>query len=59
MTTQQAHPEWRMGQTMFNVAWQEPELRERTDALRGGSVDPFHDDNRCDAFLDAVFGADS
>lgn len=58
MDAQRLHPDWRMGQAVFNRAYAQPELREKTDELRGGSIDPFYDDDRIDAFLDALFGDD-
>jgi hypothetical protein len=47
------HPDWRVGQAVFNtaMAW----AGERANALRGSSVDPFYDDEKVNAFLDALF----
>jgi hypothetical protein len=44
-----AHPEWRMGQTYFNVLYAiRPDLANR---IRGSSLDPFYFDDRIYEFL--------
>jgi hypothetical protein len=40
--TQVAHPEWRLGQTFFNVL--EDFDQGLADEVRGGPVDPFYND---------------
>lgn len=48
------HPRWRVGQTHFNVLYQHrPDISE---PIRGGPVDPFHDDSKLslDTFLEKV-----
>jgi hypothetical protein len=45
------HPEWRYGQTVFNVMHSmHPEL---ADKFRGTSVDPFYKDEMAEAFVSA------
>ena len=47
-STRRAHPEWREGQTYFNVLEEmEPVLAAE---VRITDVDPFFDDGRVDAF---------
>lgn len=48
-----AHPDWRYGQTVFNVA--NTLLPDCTERLRGSPLDPFYSDAMADAFLDALF----
>jgi hypothetical protein len=44
-----ATPEWRTGQTYFNVLYQvRPDLSE---AIRCTNLDPYHNDTRLPAFL--------
>lgn len=47
------HPEWRLGQTYFNVLWQErPDISEQ---IRGDvQYDPFYTDGKIIAFLGFV-----
>ena len=43
------HPEWRRGQTAFNVLMvNRPDLSE---TVRATSLDPFHDDGKIEAFF--------
>jgi hypothetical protein len=47
---QQAHPEWRYGQTLFNVLQEyEPDLAR---GVLAEELDPFYVDRRAGAFLD-------
>ena len=49
---QTLHPEWRWGQTLFNVLCEyRPEIAEK---LRGGPIDPFHRNEVSDDFLNEV-----
>ena len=49
---QERHPEWRYGQTLFNVLYEhEPIL---ADLIRSGPHDPFYVDGVADAFLAIV-----
>lgn len=43
---------WRYGQAVFNTAL--ALLPMRTERLRGAATDPFYDDSRVPAFLDAL-----
>lgn len=46
-----AHPEWRYGQTLFNVLHSlYPELSEQ---IRGADIDPFYKSD-CDEFKDWI-----
>lgn len=46
------HPEWRLGQTYFNVLHDcNPKLANR---IRGGAVDPFYKDELVPKFIDFV-----
>jgi len=46
------NPEWRRGQAYFNtLAAFHPEVAEQ---FRGSLTDPFHNDSKLPAFLDAV-----
>lgn len=48
-TTKTAHPEWRWGQTLFNVLRDvRPELAEH---VRGTELDPFYRDSVAPKFL--------
>jgi len=49
---QQADPELRYGQAVFNAAY--AHVPDRADALRCTELDPFHDDRRVAAFLTAA-----
>jgi hypothetical protein len=47
-----AHPEWRVGQTFFNVLY---DLRpDCANAIRGTALDPFHRDRVLASFLICV-----
>lgn len=49
---QKLHPEWRPGQTYFNVLNEfRPDLSER---VRGTLIDPFHSDSIIPEFLEQV-----
>ena len=49
---QTLHPEWRWGQTLFNVLCEyRPDIAEK---IRGGPMDPFYSNLNADAFLDTV-----
>jgi len=52
------HPEWRMGQTYFNVLREvRPDLADGTgdaDGITGTTFDPFYDDDRIARFLTHV-----
>ena len=49
---QRKHPEWRWGQTLFNVLYEmRPDLSEM---YRGEQLDPFYNDRIIDAFLESV-----
>jgi hypothetical protein len=50
------HPEWRHGQACFNVLYEDfdPALANR---IRGRDLDPFYNDGRIPAFLEAVKSA--
>lgn len=51
---QKLHPEWRIGQTYFNVLYEmKPVL---ADQIRGGQLDPFYKHSRIDDFLYFVRG---
>lgn len=41
---------WRWGQTIFNVA--HAQWPDTVNKVRGGDIDPFHDDNLVYQFLD-------
>jgi hypothetical protein len=46
---QEAHPEWRVGQTFFNVLYiMRPKM---ADQVRGSEIDPFYQDDRVLIFL--------
>jgi hypothetical protein len=52
MRVKDGNPDWRMGQTYFNVLRQyRPDLSEQ---VRATKLDPFHIDSRIDAFLEFV-----
>jgi hypothetical protein len=44
-----ANPNWRWGQTLFNVAYELD--REWADNMRGTLADPFHMNDRADEFI--------
>lgn len=46
--TKRREPNWRMGQTYFNVLTQRPDLSER---VRGSTKDPFYRDELIPEFL--------
>lgn len=46
------HPEWRYGQAMFNAAY--TLYPAAADQMRGGSLDPFHRDERAIPFAQKV-----
>jgi hypothetical protein len=49
---QRAHPDWRLGQTVFNVLYEkDPAL---ADEVRGGPVDPFYNDGLVPALMEVV-----
>jgi hypothetical protein len=49
---QRRHPEWRAGQTYFNVLYEvAPYL---ADQLRGTTLDPYHRDSMIPLFLDEL-----
>jgi hypothetical protein len=49
---QRAHPEWRAGQTFFNVLYEaRPYL---ADNIRGTGLDPFYRDERIPLLLDEL-----
>jgi len=49
---QKEYPKWRYGQTVFNVGF---ELHSKMfNALRGSSVDPFHNDNLVDDCIKVI-----
>lgn len=51
------HPEYRKGQTMFNVlAAKHPEI---ADKIRGTQTDPFHTDTKVAAFWGWITGTDA
>lgn len=51
-STQKAEPEWRVGQTYFNVLHMyRPDLSEM---VRGNDIDPFYQDKCLPGFLDFV-----
>jgi len=46
------HPEWRVGQTLFNILHQlAPDLAEE---IRGAAIDPFYQDSRIPKFLEYI-----
>ena len=46
---QAKHPEWRLGQTAFNVLWElRPDLSEQ---VRATEIDPFHSTARLPQFF--------
>lgn len=45
-------PEWRYGQTVFNVAYQL--YPEATDRLRGTEYDCFYNDKKVNSFLEKL-----
>ena len=47
--TKNAEPEWRMGQTYFNVLFERRD--DLSEEIRGGKLDPFHNDQAIPAFL--------
>ena len=50
--TKTAHPEWRWGQTLFNVLHDvRPDL---ANGVRGSDIDPFHRDSVASRFLQEV-----
>lgn len=52
INTKNDHPEWRLGQTYFNVLWDVN--RDLALDVYMGEADPFYFDNRIPAFLGAV-----
>lgn len=48
------HPEWREGQTYFNVLYYDGFDPEFANSIRGSDLDPFHRDIVISSFLDAV-----
>jgi hypothetical protein len=48
---QRQYPSWRYGQAVFNVAYSLGP--DKADSLRGGPLDPFHIDDRAEAFIKA------
>ena len=53
ITNRKLHPEWRYGQTVFNVMYDL--YPEKANKYRGSSIDPFHNDDNVDEFIDACF----
>lgn len=51
---QQQHPEWRYGQTVFNVLYWDGFDPEFADEIRGTDLDPFHKDARTDALFQVL-----
>lgn len=49
-----AHPEWREGQTYFNVLYFDGYDPTFADEIRGGDLDPFYRDDVVPALLAAV-----
>lgn len=51
-STQAEHPDWRRGQTAFNVVYQyEPNIANR---IRATAADPFHNEARLPLFWQRV-----
>ena len=48
------HPEWRLGQTYFNVLFWDDFDKEFADSIRGTELDPFHSNSVNAAFLEAL-----
>lgn len=47
-----AHPEWRLGQTYFNVLYEvRPDLSDGKQAIRASAIDPFYQDHLVAVFL--------
>lgn len=54
--TRELYPEWRLGQTYFNVLYEySPEL---ADWVRGTYIDPFYDDSKVPVFLDNILATE-
>lgn len=51
---QAAHPDWRYGQTVFNVLYYDGFDPEYANEIRGTDLDPFYNDGRADALLDKL-----
>lgn len=50
-----SYPAWRHGQAAWNIA--SLRFQDAVEPLRGSDVDPFYDDKRVSAFLDALEAA--
>lgn len=48
------HPDWRWGQTVFNVAYFEFRIPGIDKHIRGSKFDPFNDDSKVEAMHDKL-----
>lgn len=59
-TVMKEKPSWRKGQTLWNVAESfvnekgDSEMQKRFNELRASSKDCFYEDEKCEAFLEAL-----
>lgn len=56
-TARRRHPDWRTGQTLFNVLYFEHSGafdQKWADEIRGGPLDPFYTDSRIPSFIAAL-----
>ncbi len=50
-----AHPDWRYGQAVFNVAASTRATAARAESMRGTDRDPFYRSSRAPSFVLALF----